>query len=289
MAQDPIEIRQKLTFEQAEGVERLPEQLKPKEMSEKLRSYLWYVAYENMKTAIKNNMYGRGSYFEGGWERIFYDHHVFRLNRFADEFKNDAASIIRDCNHTFKSGTYVEIFGFLQYVIRHFACPPRFPERVDWALKNSCAAYRVLGGNTIVPIGSEQELKIIQGAFVDLQAEEFNGARKHLSLSASKLNEGSYPDSIRESVNAVESVARVLSSTGLLSDALSVLEKKTNLHPALKRGFSSIYGYTSDEKGIRHPLIDDAQARVDEIDALFMIGACASFVSYLINKTRLNI
>jgi hypothetical protein len=43
---------------------------------------------------------------------------------------------------------------------------------------------------------------------------------------------------------------------------------------------------TSDEKGIRHPLLDDGTAKVDETDALFMLGACAAFVSYLINKAR---
>ena len=64
------------------------------------------------------------------------------------------------------------------------------------------------------------------------------------------------------------------------------LESKHHVHSALKRGFTSLYGFTSDEKGIRHPLLDDGTAKVDETDAIFMIGACAAFVSYLINKHR---
>jgi hypothetical protein len=58
------------------------------------------------------------------------------------------------------------------------------------------------------------------------------------------------------------------------------------MHPAMKKGFTSLYAYTSDEKGIRHALLDDRAAKVDEADALFMLGACAAFVSYLINKAR---
>ena len=54
----------------------------------------------------------------------------------------------------------------------------------------------------------------------------------------------------------------------------------------MKEGFVKLYGFASDEKGIRHPLLDDGAANVDETDALFMIGACAAFVSYLINKSR---
>jgi hypothetical protein len=56
----------------------------------------------------------------------------------------------------------------------------------------------------------------------------------------------------------------------------------------MKNGFISLYAYTSDEKSIRHALLDDSTAKVDEADALFMFGACAAFVSYLINKARSN-
>ncbi|MDI3562541.1 hypothetical protein [Bradyrhizobium sp. Arg816] len=56
----------------------------------------------------------------------------------------------------------------------------------------------------------------------------------------------------------------------------------------MKNGFNSLYNYTSDEKGIRHALLDDSAAKVDETDALFMFGACAAFVSYLIGKARAN-
>jgi hypothetical protein len=71
-----------------------------------------------------------------------------------------------------------------------------------------------------------------------------------------------------------------------LGPALAALERKTVIHGALKTGFSSIYGYSSDEKGIRHALIGASAPSVDVHDALFMIGACAAFVSYLIGKAR---
>ena len=106
----------------------------------------------------------------------------------------------------------------------------------------------------------------------------------HLRKAAELLTAAKWPDSIRESINAVESVARVLEPTGDFSKALVRLEGSAKIHGALKKGFGSIYGFTSDEKGIRHPLLDDSTSAVDEYDALFMIGACAAFVSYLINK-----
>jgi hypothetical protein len=94
---------------------------------------------------------------------------------------------------------------------------------------------------------------------------------------------------VRESIHAVEAVGRTLDpNANVLSKALARLEQKIAIHPAMKKGFGSLYDYTSDEKGIRHALIDDATAKVDETDAMFMLGACAAFVSYLINKARAN-
>jgi hypothetical protein len=57
------------------------------------------------------------------------------------------------------------------------------------------------------------------------------------------------------------------------------------MHPAFKKALLSLYGYTSDEAGIRHALLED-EARVDMHDALFMLGACASFATFLIGKAR---
>ena len=85
---------------------------------------------------------------------------------------------------------------------------------------------------------------------------------------------------------AVESVVIVLEPSGDFSKALAKLESKVKIHGALKRGFSSIYGFTSDQEGIRHALLEAGAPAVDETDSLFMIGACAAFVSYLINKSR---
>lgn len=38
----------------------------------------------------------------------------------------------------------------------------------------------------------------------------------------------------------------------------------------------------------RYSLVLDDAAKVDEADALFMFGACAAFISYLISKARIN-
>ncbi|MDH3236618.1 MAG: hypothetical protein OEQ29_24125 [Alphaproteobacteria bacterium] len=70
-----------------------------------------------------------------------------------------------------------------------------------------------------------------------------------------------------------------------LGKALKAIREKIGIHPSLEAGFQKIYGYTSDEGGNRHALLED-RAKVDQHDAVFMLGACASFVTYLIGKGR---
>ncbi|GAI53088.1 unnamed protein product, partial [marine sediment metagenome] len=58
-----------------------------------------------------------------------------------------------------------------------------------------------------------------------------------------------------------------------------VVKGKIDLHPALEKAFDSLYGYTSDEGGIRHALMGVPD--LDFEDAKFMLVSCAAFINYL--------
>jgi hypothetical protein len=153
----------------------------------------------------------------------------------ADDFKNHASSLILHIKQIFSNGEYHEVFGFLQYVLRHRNRPANFSAQINQALTYGRAAYRVLDGNTIIPISSETEMLTLEMAFADLGTTEFRGARSHLRSAGSELTSGNYAASIRESMHAVESVARTLEPSGQLAEALSKLEKSAAIHPALNR------------------------------------------------------
>jgi hypothetical protein len=283
---DPYAERKELTFEQAEGAEPLPSQLKLKEVSQELRAKLWNVIYTHLNEAMQYPSMGGRPSLRSPWEGILEYMHVHRDHAMADEFENDARKLISKVKEIFEKD-YIAIFGWLQYVLRLTTCPRKLADEIERALRIGRAAYRVLDRDTIVPIGSDAELETLKKAFADLAAAEFHGARAHLRKAAEELTAGRYADSIRESIHSVEATARVLEPKATsLNGALGQLESKAKIHNKLKHGFGNLYGYTSDERGIRHPLLDDGTAKVDETDALFMIGACAAFVSYLIGKAR---
>ena len=116
-----------------------------------------------------------------------------------------------------------------------------------------------------------------------------DGAATHLRQAAEHINARQYADSVADSIHAVESVARKVApkASRTLGPALDSLEKAGMLkHPAFKEAFKNLYGYTNDEQGIRHALIDRGDADVGQDEAVFMFGACASFAAYLTNRHR---
>lgn len=107
---------------------------------------------------------------------------------------------------------------------------------------------------------------------------------QHIDSAVRLMSDRQYPDyrnSIKESISAVEGFCSILAAQDKadLSAALHLLERRGALHPALKRAFSALYGYTSDADGIRHALLEESNLTYD--DAKFMLVACSAFINYL--------
>lgn len=73
-------------------------------------------------------------------------------------------------------------------------------------------------------------------------------------------------------------------ATKPLEPALTSLECHVLLHPVLKNAFGALYAYTSNKQGDRHALLNRTDAQVGQDEAVFMLGACASFASHLSRK-----
>jgi hypothetical protein len=292
MVNNSFDERKNLTFEQAEGTEPLPSQLQLKEVSSQLRALLWEVIHTSLADDIEYPFDYQDSHpwFKERWPSILYDNHVKREHQMVDEFANNANKLIEKTKTIFTKGDYLQIFGFLQFVLRHEDCPSDLEENINRALNQGRAAYRVIVLDkipTIVPMASEEERLTLKRAFTDLTATELHGARTHLRQAAEFLTEGKYADSTRESIHAVESVVRVLAPSKKLSEALIKLERLSVIDSSFKVAINALYGYASNEKGVRHGLLGEPEAKVMEVEALTAFGICCVIVSYLINRARL--
>lgn len=273
-----------MTFAQAEGAEPLPTQLALRTISAELSAALWAVIHDNLSECIRypENVYGGSKRLYDPWKAMLTAWWVTHEHQNIDEFP-DAASIHYQVKYIVTSKDYIKVFEFIQFVVRRPECPRVLRNGIAVILERCRASYRLID-NTIVPITSDEEASSIAAAMEIAENAIAQGPRVHLRKAAEALSQGSWPESVRESIHAVEAAARSIEpSAATLGPALSKLQQSIALNPAMSRAFSSLYGYSSDEKGVRHALVFEEVSQVEERDALFMLGACASFASYLLS------
>ena len=93
-------------------------------------------------------------------------------------------------------------------------------------------------------------------------------------------------NSLKESISAVESACKLLigEKSGGLDKALAKLDAQISLHPALKKSLLSLYGYTSDESGIRHAILETSN--IGFAEAKFMLVTCSALLNFFLDKAR---
>ena len=136
----------------------------------------------------------------------------------------------------------------------------------------------------IAQITSEEDISEIEEALqVSLKPVKTH-LKTALDLFANRKSPD-YRNSIKESISAVESICKLIAGKdkATLGNTLKVIDMKVELHPALKKAFESLYGYTSDADGIRHALMD--KSNLDFEDAKFMLVSCSAFINYLVVKS----
>lgn len=161
-----------------------------------------------------------------------------------------------------------------------------FTADINEALERELSGYRLIG-TQIVPITNEEELSSLELSLN--HTDSFAGVRLHLGKALalfSRRSDPDYPNAVKESISAVESAAECAlgSKSATLGNALKMLKKANpSLHPALFDGWSKLYGFTSDEGGIRHASADGS-VKVDQAFAKYMLVSCSAFANYLIES-----
>lgn len=200
--------------------------------------------------------------------------------------------IVADLRGWFFVAQWYEVYDFLEATVSALRGINRHTDAIalidssNQFLERELSAYRFVAG-VLAPISVELEQHSINSV-ADIGGR-FTAVSTHIQASIRLFSDRSNPDfrnSIKESICAVEAVVRVISGTekATLGDALKLVDKKHPLHPALKEGWLKIYGYTSDEGGIRHSLTE--QSSIDQADAYFMLVSCSAFCNFLIQRAE---
>ncbi|MBI9008628.1 MAG: hypothetical protein JEZ05_01230 [Tenericutes bacterium] len=149
---------------------------------------------------------------------------------------------------------------------------------INGIFEHEFVGYRMINGkftNIVSKIELEEVNKALQSPF--------NKAHVFISNAINLIFNRDKPDfanGMKDCILAVESACNEIAESKVtLGKALSLLENKITIHPALKNAFTSLYGYTSDQDGIRHSYGLDSIHTLAE--AQYMLVSCSAFINYL--------
>ena len=280
--------KERLTFSQRHGFEEVRVALQLEGMDDALSNALWNALDAALWTRLGLRSRAPLSDHAQRFAELCWDQF---LKRATDEIPPVGVSLRSELRAWWFSAVWHRRYSLLEWILSLRIPSELAPvwrqldRRLDDALEREGAGYRIVDG-LCTPVTSPEEVDAVREA---LASESFSGARQHLRTALvhfANREEPDYRNSIKESISAVESAACEIvgKEKATLKEALAILRSKRDLHPALAKGFESIYGYTSDGDGIRHGMQERPELTAD--DARFFLVACSAFVNYLKSHKR---
>ena len=280
----------KLSFSQRYGYQSVRDTFQIEGIDDDLKIGIWNVMLD---TCFQGSFDINNRYIEDDFnllnlcKTIWTSYFKFRINKMPfnwREYKEIIEAFI------FERAKWYEIYDLLEFIAKniHMSRFKRFKQKINLQLEKEMAGYRLVD-KEITPIIHHEEIESIENA---INHSDLKHVSIHIETALnlmSNRNNPNYRNSIKESISAVESIAKLLTNekNAELKLALNKLDGQLEppLHGALKSAFLKLYGYTSDGDGIRHALTENDNVSFE--DAKFMLVACSAFVNYLLSKAKI--
>lgn len=281
-----------MRFSERYGYKKVRELVQLESLDEPLRNALWSLLKLHVWDQVQASTGTYGGYYLSSHSnaeiatlcrRLWYSYFKKPLDQLDDDWRKVHAQL--RC-HFFDAEWY-EVYDFIEFVAANYEryqFRDNFMESCNLALEREVSAYRFVNG-VVARITEQQEVEEIEEALARAQGPVQTHLRRALELLASR-EQPDYRNSIKESISAVESLVALTlkDNKGTLGQLLKRLEDEIKLHSALKSAFSSLYGYTSDEGGIRHALLEAESVRFE--DAKFLLVVCSAFVNFVAARLK---
>ena len=259
-------------FSERHGIVK-PMSLNPSEMPIGLRNRLWNVTEKYV------NNFGAGDDYNNVIKSLW------------DEFFKEDIGILRYRKHSgmicidqikekFFEFKWNEMYDFLEFLL----CTDSYRknsliENLNSVFIEERAQYKIIEG-MITPLISGVEAEEVEKAI----ESKYSSASKHIKKALElyrKRPAADYQNSIKESISAIEALARI--ALNKPNATLGDLVKDLNIHSAFKEAISKLLGWTSDEDGIRNA-DNRKKLKIDEKEARYMLVQCSALVNYIISK-----
>ena len=194
-------------------------------------------------------------------------------NALRSGYSYDWHKVFESIHEVIEQATFNEVLDIVEYTCRWLDSSIKqhkgfmFPV-FNHLFEQEYVGYRFVNGR-IVAISDTTEIDAIEEACCN----PVEGCRTQLQKA-------------KESISAVESICQVIvnNEKATLGEALKQLESQgLAIHPSLKQAFLKLYGYASDQGGIRHAE-GMFESDVTFEEAKFMLVSCSAFINYLISE-----
>ncbi|MDD3883595.1 MAG: hypothetical protein PHW66_01550 [Gallionella sp.] len=276
-----------MRFSERYGYKKVREIVQIDSIDEPLRNALWSLlkifVWDHMRPSTGG--YG-GHYLSSGsnkeisslCKRLWFGYFKKPL----DQLDDDWDKVYGQIRKYFFGCEWYAVYDFLEFVVNNYEryqFKDNFIASCNQTLEKEISAYRFVDG-LISRITEQDEVDEIERALETALGPVRIHLRRALELLSSR-EAPDYRNSIKESISAVESLAAIATGAekGTLGQLIKKLEDEIQLHPSLRAAFSSLYGYTSDEGGIRHALMESESVQFE--DAKFFLVVCSAFVNFV--------
>jgi len=263
-------------------------------MDDRLRNRLW----NQFRTYYIDTIEYSGEYFAKEYQYNFFIKLYDSFFKISEKPNYHIFSLENDIQKFFEKLKWYEIYDFIEYVPKIYYSDENIPsfleseeikriniefiKSVNQVLEEEMSGYRFID-NYIAPIIDEVEIKEVEEA-LDCK---YTPVRQHLSNALELLSDRenpNYQNSIKESITAVESVAKII--TGKETDLAKCLKvMDIDLNGQFKTSMIQLYGWTCKEDGIRHGHTKE-ELKTSFEEAKYMLVSCSAFVNYLISKNE---
>lgn len=262
-----------MRFSERKGYKKVSEILQIQEINTTLRNQLW--------NALYIFVWEKGEhYFD--YKGLQINLWLFFFKERLDQMPYNFDSFLSQIQTYFFQSEWFEVYDLLEQILTYLNNKD-LNQFVNRVLEDELSAYRFVS-EVFTEVTDKQEIEMLEIALTD---NDFPNVKAHLQRALELLSDRKNPDyrnSIKESISAVESIAKEIAQKpkAELGEALKEIEKKGKLHGAMKNAFLNLYGYTSDANGIRHALMEEPNLTAG--DAKFFLLTCTSFINYLKSK-----
>lgn len=256
------------------------------------------VQTEEIDAALRNRLW---NYLKGLWDYLYDQNWEIAYERASEIVDNlglidkEYSSNIVTIKGIIMNGEWFSVYDLVEILIELLSVneKPEVADDINNLLIEEKSGYRIIPTSDkddtvyqVVPITAPIEISSIEAA----GETSFDSVNQHITKALACYSDRQSPDysnSIKESISAVESLCCHFTGNrkATLGQALKKLEEDGwAIHGSFKTALEKLYGYTSDEDGIRHGGLDSSKA--DAEDALFMLVSCSAFINYLIEKKQ---